>query len=167
MTGADSIIEAEASRDGVIELAPTMAISVASALVSGFLCAGFAASLAPGPVTGSPAPPALAQRANPASQHCIAKGGTLSIQRNGIGAEYGVCVFPDNRQCEEWAMLRGGCPVGGIRVTGYVTAAARYCAITGGQYTVRGRSNSPEEQGACDPRGRHALRCRGVLRREV
>ena len=130
-----------------------MAISVASALVSGFLgaglCAGCAASLATGPATGSPAPPALAQRANPASQHCIAKGGTLSIQRNGIGAEYGVCVFPDNRQCEEWAMLRGGCPVGGIRVTGYATAAARYRAITGGQYTVRGRSNSPEEQGAC------------------
>jgi hypothetical protein len=32
-----------------------------------------------------------------------------------------VCVFGDNRQCEEWALMRGQCPAGGIRVTGYVT----------------------------------------------
>ena len=28
--------------------------------------------------------------------------------------------------------MRGDCPVGGVKVTGYVTPAARYCAITGG-----------------------------------
>jgi hypothetical protein len=28
------------------------------------------------------------------------------------------------------------CPVGGIKVTGYVTPAAQYCAITGGEYTI-------------------------------
>lgn len=130
-----------------------MAISVMSALVSGLLGAGLfagcAASSAPGPAAGSQVPSAPAQRANPASQHCIAKGGTLSIQKNGTGGEYGVCGFVDNRQCEEWAMLRGQCPVGGIRVTGYVTAVARYCAITGGQYTVTGRSNLTDEQGVC------------------
>src|SRR5689334_2524775 len=74
--------------------------------------------------------------ANPASQNCAAKGGKLAIEKNPKGGEYGVCVFADNLQCEEWAMLRGQCRTGGIKVTGYVTAAARYCAITGGTYKV-------------------------------
>ena len=34
-------------------------------------------------------------------------------------------------------------------VTGYVTPAAVYCAITGGTYTVTGQSNSGDEQGTC------------------
>jgi uncharacterized protein len=87
--------------------------------------------------------------ANPASQNCAARGGTLKIERRPDGGEYGVCVFTDNYQCEEWAMFRGNCPVGGLRLTGYVTAAARYCAITGGRYAVTGRSGAPNEQGVC------------------
>lgn len=87
--------------------------------------------------------------ANPASVNCIDKGGALSIQKRGDGGEYGICIFADNRQCEEWALFRGECPAGGIRITGYVTPAARYCAITGGAYTVTGRSNTGEEQGIC------------------
>jgi len=95
---------------------------------------------------GQSAPTGLA---NPASQNCAARGGTLRIERRPDGGEYGVCVFADNYQCEEWAMLRGHCPVGGLRVTGYVTAAARYCAITGGRYAVTGRSGAADEQGVC------------------
>jgi putative hemolysin len=86
---------------------------------------------------------------NPASQNCIDKGGTLTIEKRGDGGEFGVCTFDDNRQCEEWAMMRGDCPVGGIRVTGYVTPAGRYCAITGGEYKVTSASNDPNEQGTC------------------
>ena len=94
------------------------------------------------------------QRANPTSHNRVAKGGALSILKNGSDGEYGVCGFADNRQCEEWAMLRGEYPVGGIRVTGYVMPA-RYCAITGGQYAVTGQSNTPTEQGACNfPNGK-------------
>ena len=55
--------------------------------------------------------------ANPASVNCINKGGTLSIQKRGDGGEYGVCIFEDNRQCEEWALFRGECPAGGKKVT--------------------------------------------------
>lgn len=87
--------------------------------------------------------------ANPASVHCRDLGGTLRIERTQRGDEYGVCVFQDNRQCEEWALLRGQCPAGGLRVTGYATPAARYCAITGGNYTVTAASNSATEQGDC------------------
>jgi len=89
------------------------------------------------------------QLANPASQNCAARGGTLQIERRTDGGQYGVCVFVDNYQCEEWALFRGECPVGGLRVTGYITPAARYCAIIGGRYTVVGRSGAADEQGAC------------------
>jgi len=70
--------------------------------------------------------------ANPASVNCIEKGGRLEIRKSKNG-EYGVCLFEDNRQCEEWALLRGECPVGGIKITGFENEAEIYCAITGGQ----------------------------------
>jgi putative hemolysin len=98
----------------------------------------------PAPVTES-----SSQIANPASENCVKQGGTLSIQKRGDGGEYGVCAFEDNRQCEEWALMRGECPSGGVKITGYVTSAAQYCAITGGEYTVTGSSNTEQEQGTC------------------
>jgi putative hemolysin/predicted metal-dependent phosphoesterase TrpH len=55
--------------------------------------------------------------ANPASVNCINKGGTLSIQKSVDGGEYGICIFEDNWQCEEWALFRGECPAGGKKIT--------------------------------------------------
>ena len=98
---------------------------------------------------GAAQSPPGTQLANPASQNCAKQGGTLDIQRRPDGGQFGVCIFTDNHQCEEWAMFRGECPVGGLRVTGYITPAARYCAITGGRYTVVARSGGADEQGAC------------------
>ena len=86
---------------------------------------------------------------NPASKNCVDKGGTLAIEENPSGGQFGVCSFPENHQCEEWAMLRGHCPVGGIKVTGYVTPAARFCGITGGEYSTTGVSNTAAETGTC------------------
>ncbi len=74
--------------------------------------------------------------ANPASQNCSDKGGKLEIKKRGDGSEYGVCIFEDNKQCEEWALYNGECPAGGVKVTGYITDAAVYCAILGGKYEV-------------------------------
>ncbi|HNW55685.1 MAG TPA: DUF333 domain-containing protein [bacterium] len=71
--------------------------------------------------------------ANPASTNCIEKGGRLEIKTKTDGGQYGVCYFEDNRQCEEWALLRGECPVGGVKITGYDNEDQSYCAITGGQ----------------------------------
>ena len=104
------------------------------------------AGMAGSAIAQTPAPPRLA---NPASQNCIAKGGQLTMEKNGTGGQFGVCTFVDNLQCEEWAMLHGDCRTGGIKVTGYVTAAARYCAITGGAYTVTSAGNTSNEQGSC------------------
>jgi len=86
---------------------------------------------------------------NPASQNCEKVGGTLTIEKAGNGGEFGVCTFEDNRQCEEWALMRGDCPVGGVKVTGYITPAARFCAISGGEYSVTGNSGAEDEQGTC------------------
>ena len=83
-------------------------------------------------------------------------GGTLKIEQRGDGGQYGVCYFEDNRQCEEWALSKGYCPVGGVKVTGYNSEAARYCAITGGTYTVIGTTNTGQEAGSCAlPDGRY------------
>ena len=87
--------------------------------------------------------------ANPASQNCIDLGGTLAMEERGDMGQIGVCYFEDNLQCEEWALMRGDCPVGGVKVTGYVTPAGRYCAITGGEYAITGKSGADDEQGTC------------------
>lgn len=86
---------------------------------------------------------------NPASVNCTDKGGTLTIEKDGSGGEYGVCHFEDNRQCEEWALMNGECPDGGLKITGYITNAAIYCAITGGEYAITGNSGADDEQGTC------------------
>ena len=89
------------------------------------------------------------QLANPASQNCITQGGKLEIRTRPDGGQYGVCYFEDNRQCEEWALLYGDCPVGGRKITGYVTEAAQFCAITGGTYQITGGGNTDQETGTC------------------
>lgn len=44
--------------------------------------------------------------ANPASVNCAQQGGRSEIRTAADGGQYGVCVFNDGRQCEEWALLR-------------------------------------------------------------
>jgi putative hemolysin len=98
----------------------------------------------------SPGGEGQAAMPNPASLYCIEQGGRMMLKTRGDGGAFGVCYFEDNRQCEEWALLRGDCPVGGRKITGYITEAAQYCAITGGEYTVTDESGPPEdEQGTC------------------
>ena len=95
------------------------------------------------------AAPATQRIANPASENCLQQGGTLRIEHGDGGQYHGVCYFEDNLQCEEWALMRGECPVGGVKVTGYTTDATRYCAITGGEYAITANSGRPDEQGVC------------------
>jgi hypothetical protein len=126
--------------------------TLATATLCAIALAACAAPPAPPPRTtaqATTAPASVGGLPNPASQNCIDKGGTLTIEKRGDGGEFGVCTFEDNLQCEEWAMMRGECPVGGIKVTGFVTPAGRYCAITGGEYKVTSASNDPNEQGTC------------------
>lgn len=71
--------------------------------------------------------------ANPASVNCEKVGGTNKIMTMGNGGQYGLCYFEDNMACEEWALMRGECPVGGIKTTGYDNVQQSYCAWIGGK----------------------------------
>jgi putative hemolysin len=55
------------------------------------------ASTAPRPRIGMP---------NPASVSCTEQGGRVNLRRDAAGNLYGVCLFPDGRECEEWALFR-------------------------------------------------------------
>jgi hypothetical protein len=70
--------------------------------------------------------------ANPASANCVKLGGNLVMNTRGDGGQYGLCYFEDNKACEEWALLRGDCPVGGVKTTGFDTIDQKYCAWSGG-----------------------------------
>lgn len=46
---------------------------------------------------------------NPASVYCLKQDGKLEIRKTVTGDEYGVCVFLNTSECEEWAFFRGEC----------------------------------------------------------
>jgi putative hemolysin len=46
---------------------------------------------------------------NPASVHCQEQGYLLEIRTDEQGNQYGVCIFPDGSECDEWAFFRGEC----------------------------------------------------------
>ncbi|OQA39475.1 MAG: hypothetical protein BWY52_03111 [Chloroflexi bacterium ADurb.Bin325] len=50
--------------------------------------------------------------ANPASVYCEEQGGRLEIRTAADGGQFGVCVFADDSECEEWAFFRGECQPG-------------------------------------------------------
>jgi putative hemolysin len=50
---------------------------------------------------------------NPASVFCEENGGTLEIREDATGGQYGVCIFSDGSECEEWAYFRDECSPGG------------------------------------------------------
>lgn len=65
---------------------------------------------------GQAAPPPTATPevgiANPASVYCQEHGGQVEIRTAEDGSQYGVCVFPDGSECDEWAYFRGECQPG-------------------------------------------------------
>ena len=52
---------------------------------------------------------------NPASVYCEEQGGTLELRADADGGVYGVCIFADGSECEEWANFRGECQPGDSR----------------------------------------------------
>ena len=82
----------------------------------------------------------VAKMANPASLNCIKLGGNLVMNKSGNGGEYGLCYFEDNMACEEWALFRGECPIGGVKTTGFNTIDQKYCAWAGGKTTAVSKS---------------------------
>ncbi len=51
--------------------------------------------------------------ANPAAIYCEKQGYKLEIRADTEGNQYGVCIFSDGSECDEWAYFRGECLPGG------------------------------------------------------
>ena len=60
------------------------------------------------------------QIANPASVFCEDNKARLEIRTNADGSQYGVCIFDDNSECEEWAYYRGECKPGDNKLNSVV-----------------------------------------------
>lgn len=58
-----------------------------------------------------------AQIANPASVYCVEHNGTLEIRKDSEGGEYGMCIFKNGNECDEWAFFRGECGPEGNKST--------------------------------------------------
>jgi putative hemolysin len=101
-----------------------MSAHILSALIAALtVCAWTIAGCAPaktaptvpgttGTNTSAETPAPSTGLANPASVHCEAKGHTLEIRSDKDGNQYGVCVFADGTECNEWAFFRGECSPG-------------------------------------------------------
>jgi len=50
--------------------------------------------------------------ANPSSVYCVKLGYQSEIRKDEAGNEFGVCIFPDKSECDEWAFYRGECQPG-------------------------------------------------------
>ena len=70
------------------------------------------ASQPPAPTPSPVATVATNQIANPASVYCEANGGKVEIRTGADGSQFGVCLFADGSECDEWAYFRGECQPG-------------------------------------------------------
>ena len=61
---------------------------------------------------GGATPTPAAGIPNPASAYCEQEGYRLEIRTSADGSQRGVCVFPDNSECDEWAFFRQECAPG-------------------------------------------------------
>ena len=78
--------------------------------------------------------------ANPASVKCVSDGGRLDTRTDEHGGQYGVCVFADNSECEEWAYFRGECALGDSGNSGSATLSQGDALLLAGNWV---QQNAP------------------------
>jgi putative hemolysin len=110
------------------------------ALIAGLILA--ACTKPTGPATPTP----QSNVPNPASVYCEENGGTVQMAQDAVGGQFGMCVFPDRSECDEWAYFRGDCQPGdSLQPTSPTPAdaanvanpASRYCEKNGGTVEFR------------------------------
>jgi len=92
---------------------------------------GCTASPTPAQPTAEPGIP------NPASVYCEERGGLLEIRTEDDGGQYGVCIFADDSECEEWAFFYGKCAPKETEIIGMPNPASVYCEEQGGKTEIR------------------------------
>ena len=80
--------------------------------------------------------------ANPASAYCEEQGFELETRTAQDGSQYGVCMFEDDTECEEWAYYRGECKPGDMDVAPAPTASPAGIANPASTYCVEQRGAS-------------------------
>jgi len=94
--------------------------------------------------------------ANPASAYCEEQGFKVDIRTAQDGSQYGVCMFEDNTECEEWAYYRDECKPGDMDVApaptatpaGIANPASTYCVEQGGASELR-TAEDGSQSGVC------------------
>lgn len=80
---------------------------------------------------------------NPAAVACLKAGGSLTDEESAIGGTN--CVFPDGKICNQWALFRGECPAGGVRLPENISFEERACLLSGGHYqSSQNQCKTPE-----------------------
>ncbi len=94
----------------------------------------------PATKTATPEP---AKIVNPATANCEEKGYRSKIVTTNDGSQYGVCIFPDGSECEEWAFFRGQCgptlekPITGANSSEIANPASANCVQKGYRLDLR------------------------------
>jgi putative hemolysin len=87
----------------------SMMIAVVLLVTAALLLAACGSTPVPTPQTGQAGLP------NPASVFCEEHGGKVDIRTDAQGGQYGVCMFSDGTECDEWAYYRGECAPGQMK----------------------------------------------------
>ena len=125
-------------------------------IVAGIFIAGCTQPTAPAQTPAvTPTKDTKIDRLNPAAVYCGQVGGTPNTVKNVDGSEYGMCAFPNNTECEEWALFRNeGCKAG-VAVTsttevhvGMANPASVHCGEVGGTLEIK-KDTAGNEYGMC------------------
>jgi len=85
--------------------------------------------------------------ANPASVYCEEHQGKLEIRTADDGSEFGMCIFEDDSECEEWAFYHGECKPGDS-LSKIANPASVHCEKNGGKLEIR-TADDGSEFGMC------------------
>jgi len=90
---------------------------------------------------------------NPASVFCEENGGKLEISADESGAQFGVCIFDDGSECDEWAFFRGECKPGDslkseAPLANLPNPASVFCEENSGKLEIRS-DETGAQSGAC------------------
>lgn len=86
---------------------------------------------------------------NPATEFCLQNGGLVDMRQSEAG-EYGVCIFQDGSECDEWAFFRGECyPGQSLRPVVSEELPPQIDWISCAQYNVPGKICTPEYAPVC------------------
>ena len=93
------------------------------------------------------------QIANPASVNCLQKGGRLDLRTTSDNGQYGVCIFKDGSECEEWAFLRSECAPSSSSTPSpsnpqIANPASAFCEQNGGKLEIRTAADG-SQSGVC------------------